>query len=214
MLYLQIITELFRIIKYMSLVIAILNGNEIIIGADSLIWIKDESGKKQRGQYLNKVVKINQQLAVAITGATLDITLQIFKNYLTDLAHIIHFDTAFEILTQKINNPAFMVNHNEQYRVSVFGYNGKNPKIKSIALHAGYITDIDEAHTNLYFSGESKSVALAETLLAGSIIGSSADQISSVITAAITNCIMHYPDILSEPINIYVLNNHLYSTTP
>lgn len=185
----------------MSLIIAIENDNEILIGSDSLILIKDKDGEI-RGQSLTKVTKINQHLSIAITGTTLNVTLHIFEKYFAELSNITHFDTAFETLCQKIHDTTFVINTNEQYRVSVFGFNGDNPKIKSIEIHAGKITATDETDTNLYFCGEDEPVNLAENLLAGKTIGSTSEQITFAITDTITTCITKYPNVLSEPIHI------------
>lgn len=186
----------------MSLVVAIENENEIIIGTDSLILIKKD-GKKQRGKSLKKVIKINQHLAIAITGTTLEVTLQIFEQYVADLLNTTDVDIAFETLCQKIKSTTFRENNDEQYRVTVFGYTGNKPKIKSIAVQAGYITDTDETYTNLYFSGEHDPVTLAEALLAGKVIGSSFSEVAYIITDTIATCIRKYPKVLCVPINIF-----------
>lgn len=189
----------------MSIVIAIHIGEEIIIGADSLARVRNESGEEKTLQNYKKVVKLNPQLAIAITGATLDSTLHIFKNYFVSVTDKTDFDTVFNFIYKQINSTKFIVNQDEEYRVTIFGYNLKGPKIVSIAIRSGHNVEIDESHTNLYISGEAEPVALAESLLSGSSIGVLSDQVSGVITATIDKCILEYPHVLSSPVNIFKL---------
>jgi hypothetical protein len=188
-----------------SIVIAIHNGESIIIGADSLTRIRDNSGIETIGQDLEKVKQINQQLAIASTGAMKEDTQQFFRTSIYSFRNITDFDAAFNFLFQQISKTSFKIYSDELYRISLFGYNGNSPTIKSLVVQPGHDAVRDETLTNVYFSGEEEPVALANAMLDRRIIEPSPEQIRRIITSTIEQCIISYPHVIGGPVNTFIL---------
>jgi hypothetical protein len=191
----------------MSLVVAAHNDRDIVIGSESLSTTT-KTGARQADYTVEKVVRLNQRLALMITGRYVSDKFQFIANYQRSVSTTLDLDEAFQVLFEQAGS-AMTIHPGEGFGIGLAGYHDDKPGFKLITQEhgkgMGYVKDYPFSY---FLSGDQQPVQLAESLITSSVIPSGAptDEIEATIRRIIGTCIERYPATLGGQVNVLMLS--------
>lgn len=153
----------------MSLVVAAHNDGDIIIGSESLSTTT-KTGVRQADFTVEKVVRLNERLALMITGKYVSDKFQFITDYKQSVSTVSDLDDAFQVLFEQARS-AMTIHPGEGFGIGLAGYNDGKPGFKLITQEygegMGYVKDYP---FNYFLLGDQQPVQLAESLIEASAI--------------------------------------------
>ncbi|HEY4964200.1 MAG TPA: hypothetical protein VIH90_05885 [Candidatus Saccharimonadales bacterium] len=195
----------------MSLVVAAYNDNDIVIGWDDPSTYKDpQTGKTiTPPEKVQKVRKINDKLALMITGAYTSYTVTFMNNFASSAKGLIDLGIAFEELS-KMAKETMTMHKIDRYGIGLAGFHDGVPGFQRIErIYGEAINDQPDYPNNIncYLNGIDEAYQLvADRLKEGKIFSKPATSIiEAKIRDIISECIKKYPR-LGEPAKTLVLS--------
>jgi hypothetical protein len=190
----------------MSLVIAAHNNNTIVIASDGLSR-STRTGSRESDNTIEKVKRINLKLAYMMTGTYMSDKLQFIKEYARSIRPNTELDAAFWSLYHTAQR-RMVVHPLEGFRLGLAGFNAGIPGFKCITVRHGYDIVPEGATVNYYLSGDTEPVTLSEDRINASSIPQkpSTEEMTSILSRIVKECIDTYPATLGEPVSTVVLS--------
>lgn len=190
----------------MSLVLSAHNDRDIVIGSESLSTTT-KSGARQADYTVDKVVRLNERLALMITGRYVSDKFQFIADYQRSVSTTLDLDEAFQVLFEQAG--AMTIHPGEGFGIGLAGYHEDKPGFKLITQEHGQgIGYVKDYPFNYFLLGDQQPVQLAESLIQASAIlnGAPTDEIEANIRRIIEECIERYPATLGGQVNILTLS--------
>lgn len=190
----------------MSLVVAAHHERYIVIGSESLSTTT-QTGARQADYTIEKVVRLNEQLALMITGTYASDKFAFIADYKQSVSSILDLDDAFQILSE-LAGSSMTIHPGEGFGIGLAGYHNAKPGFKLITQAYGEGMGYIKAYPlNYYLSGDPQPVQFAERLINESRIpaGVPAAEIEATIRQIIAASIDRYPATLGGAVNIMTL---------
>jgi len=195
----------------MSLVVAAHNDGDIVIGSESLSTTT-KTGARQADFTVEKVVRLNERLALMITGKYVSDKFQFIADYKRSVSTVSDLDEAFQVLFEQAES-TMTIHPGEGFGIGLAGYHDGKPGFKLITQEhgkgMGYVKDYPY---NYFLLGDQQPVQLAESLIEVSAIpsGSPTNEVEATIRQIITTCIERYPATLGGAVNTLTLSLGCY----
>ncbi|MEC3976217.1 hypothetical protein [Amycolatopsis sp. H20-H5] len=190
----------------MSIVVAVHNGQEIIVASDSLST-SDKTGTKTADDSIQKVRQVNSRLVFAVTGHFVSDKLSFFDHFISVVASETELDAALNRLFD-MTVQTMRVHATEGFRMSLIGFNGDTPGFRCVDVAKGKdFQALSETRRNYWVSGEHDPAEhCLRVLEQGAVTStSSVTEIETTLRNLVTDCITRYPQTLGLPVNVVVL---------
>lgn len=187
----------------MSLVVAVHNQEDIVIAWDGPSRYRDPGTGRliTPPSEFDKVMPINESLALMITGTYASTKLPILIGLVEGASRVAEIDNVFDSLYNAAN--IMQLGPGEGFRIGLAGYHRGTPTYRLvIRIHGdpnlGYVKDYPFPH---YLSGDDAPVEAAESELQGWSNPSelSASEICSRLEGLVSDCISRFPVLLPPP---------------
>jgi hypothetical protein len=190
----------------MSLLAAAHNGRQIVITSDNLST-STKTGVKAPDDTIQKVRRINDRLALAVTGRFASDKFPFFTSYVTATSKETQLDAARDKLFD-MAVASMRIHQLEGFRMSLMGFNSDSPGFKCVDVEKGKgFTALGEPTRNYWVSGEYDPVEHALCMIEKSNISvmPSTAELETMLCDIVTDCIERYPQTLGLPVNVLVL---------
>jgi hypothetical protein len=150
----------------MSLVLGAYNEKDIVVAWDSLSTYKDPftGAAFSPPDEMDKVQKINDKLAIMITGDYWSDKIQFIREFVSSNKNEFDLESAFKKLTS-LAQATMTIHSGEQFGIGLAGFHNGTPAFHQIGTMNGQpIKDIEwPQNINCYVSGIEEAATLAQT---------------------------------------------------
>jgi hypothetical protein len=196
----------------MSIVVAAYNETDIVIGWDSPSTYKDALTGKAiiPPEEVQKVRRINDRLALMITGTYMSDKIPFMKDFATSVKEVVDLDTAFDRLSAMAKE-TMTVYTGESFGIGLAGFHQGIPGFQIIGRVYGEPVNDQPNYPkdmNCYLQGVEEAYQLVADRLKEKGIFSKPPTpvIEATIQNIVSECIRRYPQQLGEPVQTLVLS--------